>query len=174
MNPGASPNDDGLPQPFRLRRRVLPTTTVSTDAASGDEERTRRWLDSLRDGSDLNKIAARRGLAGVFERRGMLDEAIELLERNVDAGERGAETLRWLSRLYQARGDEAVSLEAAVYSSQHGPDPPGSEPPGPDSVRAPPKRPRAINGSLAYLLVLVGLGIAVGAALWMLTPLLKP
>ena len=47
--------------------------------------------------------SVRRGLARVFEDRGMLDEAIELLERNVEAGVRGAETLRWLSRLYQAR-----------------------------------------------------------------------
>ena len=53
----------------------------------------KRWLDWLRDGSEADKIAARRGLAGVFEQRGMLEEAIELLESNVKAVMRGAETL---------------------------------------------------------------------------------
>jgi hypothetical protein len=75
-----------------------------------EERQIQRWLGWLRDGSEADKIAARRGLAGVFERRGMLAEAIELLERNVEAGVRSPETLRWLSRLYQAQGDEARRL----------------------------------------------------------------
>ena len=87
-------------------------------AESADEQRIQRWLDVLRDGGEADKIAARRGLARVFEQRGMLAEAIELLETNVEAGVRSAETLRWLSRLYQAQGDEANSLAAAVTASQ--------------------------------------------------------
>src|SRR5215210_6129634 len=79
------------------------------DSTGADERRTQRWLEVLRDGSEADKIAARRGLAGVFEERGMIAEAIELLESNIEAGARSAETLRWLSRLYQAQGDEASS-----------------------------------------------------------------
>jgi hypothetical protein len=169
MTPGASPVDDRVARQIRLRRRVLPRVTPSTDAASGNEERTRRWLDWLRDGSDLDKIAARRGLAGVFEQRGMLEEAIELLERNVEEGVRGAETLRWLSRLYQAQGDEARSLEAAVHASQHEPVPLESEPLSLVAVQPPSKRPGVISGPMAYLLVILGLGIAIGVAVWMLT-----
>jgi hypothetical protein len=75
------------------------------DGTGSDEQRIQRWLDVLRDGDEPDKIAARRGLARVFEERGMLEEAIELLETNVEAGVRSAEALRWLSRLYQAHGE---------------------------------------------------------------------
>jgi hypothetical protein len=138
---------------------------------SADERRIERWLDWLRDGSDEDKVAARRGLAGVFEERGMLAEAIELLESNVEAGVRGAETLRWLSRLYQAQGDEASSLEAAVNASQNQEVSPMSEPPG---VVEMPAEPRAIRRLMPYFLMIVGLGITVGVVLWTLTPSLKP
>jgi hypothetical protein len=37
-----------------------------------------RWLDWLRDGSEVSKLAARHRRAGVFEQRRMLHEAIEL------------------------------------------------------------------------------------------------
>jgi hypothetical protein len=144
------------------------------EAAGGDEDRIQRWLDWLRDGSDLDKIVARRGLAGVFEQRGMLEEAIELLERNVEAGVRGAETLRWLSRLYQAHGDKVRSLEGAVYAPEHEPVPPEPEPAGRIAAQNRLRRPTMINGLMAYLLMTVGLGSAVGAVLWMLTPFLMP
>jgi hypothetical protein len=143
------------------------------NSKGADEQRIRRWLAGLRDGSEADKIAARRGLAGVFEQRGMLEEAIELLESNIEAGVRSAETLRWLSRLYQAQGDEARSLEAAVNASQDQAVSPVSEPPGAGEGEAQPMRPRAIRHLTPYLLMLLGLGIVVAAVLWMLTPLLK-
>jgi len=127
-----------------------------------DEQRIQRWLDWLRDGSEAEKIVARRGLAHVFEQRRMLAEAIELLERNIDAGVRGAETLRWLSRLYQAR-DEATSLEAAIQSS-------ALEAPGLAEEEFQRTQPRAPRAPLAYLMMAVGLGITLGAGLWMLVP----
>jgi hypothetical protein len=139
-----------------------------------DERRIERWLEWLRDGSEPNKISARRGLAGVFEQRGMLNEAIELLESNVEAGVRGAETLRWLSRLYQAQGDEARSLEAAVNASQHQVVSLVSEPPGIGEIEAEPTGPRAIRRLMPYFLMMVGLGITVGVVLWTLTPSWKP
>jgi hypothetical protein len=131
-----------------------------------DEQRIQRWLDWLRDGSEADKIVARRGLAHVFEQRGMLAEAIELLERNIDAGVRGAETLRWLSRLYQAL-DESTTLVAATQS-------PALGAPGPAEEEFRRTRPQAPRAPLAYLVVTVGLGITLGAGLWMLVPLPTP
>jgi hypothetical protein len=134
-----------------------------------DEERIQRWLDVLRDGGEADKIRARRGLAGVFERRGMLAEAIELLESNVEAGARGAETLRWLSRLYQARGDEARSLEVAIASSRSPMVPRGPESPRAVQGQTQSTRSRAIRALMPYLVVMVGLGISVGVVLWALS-----
>jgi hypothetical protein len=131
-----------------------------------DEQRIQRWLDVLRDGSEAEKLGARRGLATVFEQRGMLKDAIELLESNVQAGVCGAETLRWLSRLYQAQEDEVRSLEAAVKAFQY--------PAVPTVAVQAPLRPRAIRRLMPCLLILMGLSLTVGAVLWLLTPLLKP
>ena len=128
-----------------------------------DERQVQRWLDRLRDGSEADKIGARRGLARVFEQRGMLEEAIELLERNLDAGVRSPETLRWLSRLYQARGDEATSLEAAIQAS-------AVDPPDMAEAGRQPTRPRAPRVPVPYLLMAVGMGITLGGGLWVLLP----
>ena len=136
-----------------------------------DERQIQRWLDRLRDGSEVDKIGARRGLARVFEQRGMLEEAIELLERNLDAGVRSAETLRWLSRLYQARDDEVASLEAAIQAS-------AVDPPGMAEVERQPMHPQAPSQAprvlVPYLLMVVGMGITLGVSLWVLLPRLQP
>jgi hypothetical protein len=168
MASSATAVDELLAHSFRRSHRTLPTTTgrEGVGGVDADGQRIQRWLDVLRDGSEVEKLGARRGLAGVFEQRGMLQEAIELLETNVQAGVRSAETLRWLSRLYQAQGNEGRSLEAAVNASQ--------QPEVSPAMQARPTRPRAIRPLLPYLLLLVGLGIAVGVVLWLLTPLLKP
>ena len=139
-----------------------------------DEDRTQLWLDWLRDGSESDKLRARRGLAGVFEARGMLDEAIELLERNVEAGIRGAETLRWLSRLYEARDAAAMTSGTADQGSKHPWVPLMSVMPETVEEHAGPLQPVAIRGLVPVLAVVVGLGISLGTGLWMLTPLLKP
>jgi hypothetical protein len=55
-----------------------------------DDQQIQDWLNSLRDGTRAEKISARRSLARVFEQRGMLEEAVELLENNVRAGVRVA------------------------------------------------------------------------------------
>jgi hypothetical protein len=136
-----------------------------------NERQVQRWLDRLRDGSEADKIGARRGLARVFEQRGMLEEAIELLERNLDAGVRSAETLRWLSRLYQARGDEVTSLETAIQAS-------AVDLPEMAEVGRQPTRPQAPSQvprvPVPYLLMVVGMGITLGVGLWVLLPLLRP
>ena len=164
--------DGFLAQPGWLSPRTLPKTMPVGERVRGvraDEQRIQRWLDVLRDGDEAAKIRARRGLAGVFEQRGMLEEAIELLKRNIEAGERGAETLRWLSRLYQAWGDEARSLEAAITASQSQMVPLESESPRAVQEQAQSTRSRAIRALMPYLVVMVGLGISVGVVLWALS-----
>ena len=141
---------------------------------SVDDERIERWLNVLRDGHEFEKIAARRGLAGEFEQREMFEEAIELLERNIDAGVKDAATLRWLSRLYQARGDEVSSLEAAVTASQPQMASPETEAPAAGEIQAEPTRPSIVRRLMPYVLMIVGLGIIVGIVLWMLTPVPTP
>jgi predicted Zn-dependent protease len=86
-----------------------------------DHDQAQRWLSSLRDGTDTEKIAARRGLARVFEQRGMLEEAIALLEANVRAGVRSGENFRWLARLYHEQGDEPRSFEALTEAAKYHP-----------------------------------------------------
>ena len=139
-----------------------------------EERRLERWLAWLREGSEADKIAARSGLAGVFEQRGMLREAIELLERNVEVGVRSPETLRWLSRLYQAQGDEIRRLEVAVDASRAQRVPPVSEQAHVGEAPAHPIRGQSIRGLTPYVVMVLGLGTVVGAGLWMLTLFLTP
>ena len=131
-----------------------------------DHEQAQRWLSALRDGTDTEKIAARRGLARVFERRGMLDEAVELLEANVRAGVRSGEIFRWLARLYHEQGDEGRSFEALTEATKYQP--------SPVAPSVSPLRDRPTESSLPWprrtlvlsLVILIGLGIILGVALW--------
>lgn len=51
-----------------------------------DDDAAHRWLVVLRDGDDQQKIQARERLATIFARRGMVTEAVELLETNLQGG----------------------------------------------------------------------------------------
>ena len=79
------------------------------------------WLALLRDGTSEEKVRARTGLAGVFERRGMLEEATDLLAANIVAGAADAETYRRLARLYRQQGQGARALEAAAEAARRMP-----------------------------------------------------
>jgi len=139
-----------------------------------DDQQIQDWLNSLRDGTRAEKISARRSLARVFERRGMLEEAVELLENNVRAGVRSGETFRWLSRLYQKQGDEARSEEALAEAMKYLAAPIASGPPssiGPSTVPAP---SWPIRSWAFYLLIVLAIGMVVVAALWIASLLLKP
>jgi hypothetical protein len=137
-----------------------------------DHEQAQRWLSALRDGTEAEKIAARRGLAHVFERRGMLAEAVDLLEANVRAGERSGVIFRWLAQLYREQGEDALSV-AALADAAQSPSAPAtperSAPAGLPTGSTPTGTHRTL---VLYLVALIGLGIAVGAALWLVAPLL--
>jgi hypothetical protein len=141
--------------------------------ARADEQRIQRWLDVLRDGSEFEKIAARRGLASVFEQRGMVEEAIELLERNVDAGVKDAASLRWLSRLYQASGDEVCSFATAVDSSQLQAATLAADSLTRAEADVQPLRSVVSRGLATYLVMVVGVGILVGSFVWLLVTFLR-
>lgn len=94
------------------------------------------WLLLLRDGTPVQKQHARLALARIFERRGMLSEAIALLEMNIRAGYASTGHLRWLAELYRERGDVLESLQASAaaqsldpYQVQHVPTPMPLSPP---------------------------------------------
>jgi hypothetical protein len=125
------------------------------------------WLSVLKDGSPAAKVVARRGLAQVCEARGLLEEATDLVTANVAAGAPDPDALRWLARLYAARGDhersrqaadEASSLMAARY--------PARAPGAPPTVPA--RRGRRISLAGAVMLTATGLGAAVGSILALL------
>jgi hypothetical protein len=139
-----------------------------------DAQQIQDWLNSLRDGTHSEKIAARRSLARVFERRGMLEEAVELLENNVRAGVRSGETFRWLSRLYREQGDEARSEEALAEAMKYLAVPVASVPSSPTDRPIVPTPSRPIRTPARYLLMILALGIVIGAVLWLVAPLLRP
>lgn len=75
-----------------------------------DSEAAQQWLGLLRHGSRDEKIQAREQLAAIFERKGMLEEATELLISNVHEGVRSADLFRWLARLYRGQGQEVLAM----------------------------------------------------------------
>src|SRR5215210_4721717 len=132
-----------------------------------EHQQAQRWLSALRDGTEAEKIAARRGLARVFEQRGMLEEAVDLLDVNVRAGVHSGEIFRWLARLYREQGEETRSVEALAEAAKYQPASVTSEDSTPPDLPTD-STPTWTRRRLAlYLAAIIGLGIAVGAALWL-------
>jgi len=144
------------------------------DGDGADNQEVELWLGWLRDGSDTQKVAARRGLAQVFEQRGMREEAIELLENNVRAGMRSSGELRWLARLYHEQGDETRSVEALAEAAKYQPAPFTSAPAAPPEPLTDATPTRTLRTLAPYLLLVVGLGITIGVVLWLVVPGLRP
>ncbi len=94
-----------------------------------DDAQTQRWLAALRDGTPAQKADARRNLAALFEARGLLAEATDLLVTNAREGHRDAATFRALARLYRAQGDEYNAAAAALEAARLGGGPPADRPP---------------------------------------------
>lgn len=86
--------------------------------ANRDDE-TQPWLTMLRTGSQHQRIEARAALARIFEQRGMLTEAIDLLAANVEAGFLNAAIYRWLARLYLAQGRDDLAVQAAAEAEKY-------------------------------------------------------
>lgn len=86
---------------------------------SNDDEAAQAWLRMLRDGNDDQKIVAREQLASIFERKGMYEEATELLISNVHDGVRSADIFRWLARLYRYQGQEVLAMQAAAEAAKY-------------------------------------------------------
>jgi hypothetical protein len=111
----------------------------------------------------------------VFEQRGMLGEAIDLLEANVHAGERNGEIFRWLAQLYREQGDKTRSFEALVEAAKYQPPPATAEG---SALRDRPTGSPPAGWTCRMLVlalgVLIGLGILLGLALWWMTFLLRP
>lgn len=83
-----------------------------------DDQQARRWLAALRTGSPDEKAQARRRLAAIFEARGMVSEAVELLVANAREGYRDAELFQSLARMYRQQGDEYLAASAALEATR--------------------------------------------------------
>lgn len=110
---------------------------------NSEDEEAQYHLSKLRDGTDAERLAAREGLAAIFARRGMFAEAVELYERNIQAGVRTPALFERLSEVYRAIGDHA-SADAALAEAHKQqlvasatPAPPAAAPPPPDAPGLP-------------------------------------
>lgn len=124
----------------------------------GDDARIQQLLGFLRDGTRDQKIAARTGLANIFEQRGMFSEALELLEGNARAGIQDRALFTRLAGLYRQAGRyddaDAAMAEAASLLGTSSPLPPPSAPltvqPTPVTYQPalPPRRQRGVVKTL--------------------------
>lgn len=101
-----------------------------------DEREVERLSGLLREGDAAVRIAAREGLAELYERRGEFDRAAEQLILNARDGAGGALTFLWLERLYRAQGDTRLATRAAAEAAKYLP------------PRIKERRPRSVLGRL--------------------------
>ena len=144
--------------------------TAPVPSFANDDQAAQHWLALLRSGTDDQKILAREQLASIFERRGMFEEATDLLVSNVRAGVRNADIFRWLARLYRAQGDEVTAMQAAAEAAKYlsFQSPPVVEPtvivtpaapPRPATAPMPTRSGSALGGCVAVFITLIVLGI---------------
>ncbi|MFN8634041.1 MAG: hypothetical protein U0893_09315 [Chloroflexota bacterium] len=93
------------------------TSPTSQASNQRDDEAAQHFLLALRDGTPEKKVVARAGLASIFARRGMYEEAVELYELNVRDGARSPELFEQLGDAYRHLGDEA-SASAALAEAR--------------------------------------------------------
>jgi hypothetical protein len=133
------------------------------DGAAADRQ-VQDWLSALKDGSPAAKVVARRGLAQVCEERGLLEEATDLVTAIVAAGAPDPDALRWLARLYAARGDHERSRQAADEASRlMAARYPARVPSAPLTAMI--RRGRRLSFVGALMLLASGLGVAIGSIL---------
>jgi hypothetical protein len=119
--------------------------SVPVPMFTNDDEAAQHWLTLLRDGHADQKIQAREQLATIFERRGMFEEAAELLQANYMAGSRTLPLFRSLMRIYVKRGDEDAVRWAMQQAFET------VRPSLPPPVAVGPLRPGACDGCGASL-----------------------
>jgi hypothetical protein len=83
-----------------------------------DDDAAHQWLAVLRDGDDQQKIQARQRLATIFARRGIVTEAIELLEANLQHGNEAPSTYEAFGRRYAAQGRPDRSISARIAAQR--------------------------------------------------------
>lgn len=133
--------------------------TTPTPRFENDDQAAEHWLRLLRDGTPDQQIEARERLSWIFERRGMLEEATDLLEGNGRAGVRTRALFTRLARLYRelGRDDDAIaaSTEAALLAPP--PEPAAERPSAPPAIH--PQRPPAPRKRKLRPVQLVAIGI---------------
>jgi hypothetical protein len=82
-----------------------------------EDEAAQYYLSSLRGGTREEKVVARDGLAAIFSRRGLFEEAAELYELNIRAGVQTPELFERLSHVYRQLGDHQ-SADAALAEAR--------------------------------------------------------
>ena len=80
---------------------------------SSEDQEANHYLGVLRDGNPQDQILARDRLSHIFERRGMVQQAVELLESNARAGVTEPRLYMTLSSHYRALG-RAADADAAM------------------------------------------------------------
>jgi hypothetical protein len=90
---------------------------MSAPELRNEDEAAQYYLSALRTGTRAEKVVARDGLAAIFSRRGLFEEAAELFELNVKAGVRTPELFQQLSGVYRALGDDE-SARAALAEAR--------------------------------------------------------
>jgi len=82
-----------------------------------DARQIEHWRSVLMQGSESQKIEARWNLSLIYEQRGMVAEAIEMLQDNIAAGVRDPNTYRTLASLFRQQGrlDLARTAQDQAY-----------------------------------------------------------
>ncbi|MCC7366850.1 MAG: SH3 domain-containing protein [Chloroflexi bacterium] len=89
------------------------------DGAPGESgAEAEAWLRQLRDGAPPQKAEARWQLAAIFARRGLTEQAVELLVTNAQAGYRSPKLFETLARHYRTLGNEYLAASASLEAAR--------------------------------------------------------
>jgi hypothetical protein len=139
-------------------------------AFRSEDDEGRYYLERLRDGTPEEKIDARLGLARIFERRGLLDEAAECYETNLRSGSRDPSLHERLAAVYRRQLRTDLADETIARGRRLATDGAsfGAEPPSPRPKRW--GRPLVATAGLAAILMLAGGAAFVLAGRFAATP----
>jgi len=102
------------------------STSLAIDSRQIDRQ-IEHWRSILEHGTEGQKVEARWNLSLIYEQRGMVAEAIEMLQANVAAGVRDPATYRTLATLFRQQGrldlartaqDQAYRLSVAPIATE--------------------------------------------------------